>query len=320
MNRWILPLLVALVPVVSVQAKGRFDGSYVGDASARLFGQKISAPVSFKIKGQQLTGKILVPGASKVVSITGSVNGGSGHLVGFVTAQFGITGQFTGRVTKAGHLTAAGRLFIPGFGSVAIKIVADKLETKSPFRGTWLATNPPTQAIVRVEVGVTPQGIATLTFQTSSGQRFTDNREVSDDGQCNSVINGFIYFVKLDAGGTFTGSYQGVLGTGSFAGTRTSMGGVESSLAGAYAAINSDPSQPAVKLRFVVSNDRSLVGSFEFRDGSTVPFTNVVGDLNDFAGTTQGGINYFAKIAADGTFTLSYQGSRGSGSFAGKKK
>jgi hypothetical protein len=314
-------LALAALATAPLHAKGKFDGTYPGDATGKVLGQKISLPVSLKIKGQKLTGKIQAPGAGKIVSITGSVNGGSGHLIGFVTAQFGITGQFTGKASKAGKLTAGGALFVPGIGTVNLKITANKLDVKSPFRGTWVATHPPGQAIIKVDVLVTPSGIASVTFHENNGQIIQDNREVSDDGQFNSVVNGFIYFVKLNKSGSFSGTYQGVLGNGSFSGTRTSMGGVETSIAGAYAAISNDITQSSNKLRFVVANDRSLAGSFEFRNGSAIPFTNIVGDLDDFTGTTAGGISYFAKIAGDGTFTLTYQSAAyGNGSFAGKKK
>ena len=226
MRTLIIPFVAFSILVTSpALAKSKFDGTYVGDASAKIFGQKVSVPVSFKVKNPKLTGKILVPGANKVVSIVGSVNGGSGHFVGFVTAQFGITGQFAGKITKSGQLTGNGVLFIPGYGSVSFKLKASRQDSDSPYRGTWVATHPPTQAIIRVDVSVTPQGIASLKFTTGSGQVIRDNREVSDDGQVNSVINGFIYFVHLTKGGSFTGSYQGVLGTGNFAGSRTSMGG-----------------------------------------------------------------------------------------------
>jgi hypothetical protein len=238
-----------------------------------------------------------------------------------VNAQFGITGQFAGKITKSGNLTGTGTLFVPGYGTVTYKLKAGRLEEKSPYRGTWVAIHPPTQAIVRVDVFVTPQGIASLKFTTGSGQVIRDNREVSDDGQVNSVINSFVYFVKLNTNGAFTVSYQGVLGTGSLTGKRTTQGGVETTVAGTYTAINNSPAQGAVKLRIVVAGDRTLIGTFTFRDASTLSFTNLVGDLNDFAGTTEGGIHYFAKIAADGTFALDYQSTaRGNGTFAGKKK
>jgi len=322
MSRSIAGLLaVFLLCGAESYAKSKFDGTYVGDATARALGQKVTVPFSFKIRSPKLTGKILVPGANKVVTIAGSINGATGHYLGVVRLQFGISGQFTGRITRAGKLSGKGSLLVPGVGIVSFTLSAEKGETNSPYRGTWVATHAPGVPIIRVEVLVTPQGIASLTFTTSSNQTFVDNREVSDDGQINSVINGFIYFVKLNAAGTFTVSYQGVLGNGSLAGTRTTMGGVLSSLAGAYAAISNDPNQGAVKLRFVVANDRSLTGTFELRSGKQIPFTNIVGDMNDFAGTTVGGINYFAKIAGDGQFTLTYQSSAyGNGSFAGKKK
>ncbi|MGH8047980.1 MAG: hypothetical protein ACREKL_12110 [Chthoniobacterales bacterium] len=299
----------------------KFDGEYVGEAKTKIVGQKISVPVSFKVKNPRFTGKVLVPGANKVVTITCSLNGGTGHFVGFVNVQFGITGQFAGKITKAGNLSGTGTLFVPGYGAVSYKLAAERLEEKSPYRGTWVATHPPTQAIIRVDVFVTPQGIASLKFTTGSGQVIRDNREVSDDGQVNSVINSFTYFVKLNTSGKFTVSYQGVLGRGDLVGKRTSTGGVETSVAGTYIATNNSPTQGAIKLRLDVAKDRTLVGTFTFRDGSTLSFTNLVGDLNDFAGTTEGGINYFAKIAADGTFALDYQSAiRGNGTFSGKKK
>ena len=73
--------------------------------------------------------------------------------------------------------------------------------------------------------------------------------------------------------------------------------------------------------RIMVAKDRTLIGTFTFRDNSTISFTNLVGDLDDFAGTAEGGIHYFAKLFADGTFAFDYQSAiRGNGSFVGKKK
>jgi len=311
--------ILATHPALAKSSK--FDGEYVGEATAKIAGQKIAVPVSFKVKNPRFTGKVLVPGANKVVTIICSLNGGTGHFVGFVNAQFGITGQFAGKVTKTGTLTGTGTLFVPGYGTVSYKLKASRLEEKSPYRGTWVATHPPTQAIIRVDVFVTPQGIASLKFTTGSGQVIRDNREVSDDGQVNSVINGFIYFVHLTKGGSFTVSYQGALSTGSLVGQRKSQGGVETTIAGTYVATNNDPNQAAFKLRIMVAKDRALVGTFTFRDNSTLSFTNLVGDLDDFAGTAEGGVYYFAKLFADGTFALDYQSSiHGNGSFAGKKK
>jgi hypothetical protein len=323
MSRSILGILAIMVfgSAAALAKSSKFDGEYVGEATARISGQKIPVPVSFKVKNPRFTGKVLVPGANKVVTIICSLNGGTGHFVGFVNAQFGITGQFAGKITKTGDLTGTGTLFVPGYGTATFKLKAGRLEEKSPYRGTWVATHPPTQGVIRLDVFVTPQGIASLKFTTSSGQVIRDNREVSDDGQVNSVINAFVYFVKLNTNGAITVSYQGVLGRGSLAGQRTTQGGVETTIAGTYAAVSNDPTQGAVKLNLIVAKDRTLVGTFIFRDNSTVTFTNLVGDLDDFAGTTEGGIHYFAKIAADGTFMLDYQSNaRGNGSFSGRKK
>ena len=127
--------------------------------------------------------------------------------------------------------------------------------------------------------------------------------------------------MHLTKGGAFTVSYQGVLGTGSLDGQRKSQGGVETSIAGSYVATNNDPNQAAYKLRVDVAKDRTLVGTFTFHDNSTLSFTNLVGDLDDFAGTAEGGVYYFANLFADGTFALDYQSSiHGNGTFAGKKK
>jgi hypothetical protein len=323
MRTLIIPFVAFSILVTSpaLAKSSKFDGEYVGEATAKIVGQKVTVPVSFKVKNPRFTGKILVPGANKVVTITCSLNGGSGHFVGFVTAQFGITGQFAGKIKKTGNLSGTGTLFVPGYGTVTYKLKASRLEKKSPYRGTWVATHPPTQAVIRVDVFVTPQGIASLKFTTSSGQVIRDNREVSDDGQVNSVINSFTYFVHLTKGGAFTVSYQGVLGRGSLDGRRKSQGGVETTVAGTYVATNNNTKQSAFKLRIVVAKDRTLVGTFTFRDNSTLGFTNLVGDLDDFAGTAEGGVYYFAKLFADGTFHLDYQSAaRGNGSFDGKKK
>jgi len=321
MSRLIFTLIViATFAIHPAQAKGKFDGTYVGDATAKIYGQKVSVPISLKVKGQIMTGKVLVPGSSNVVAISGAVNV-AGHFLSYITLQFGVTGQLNGKITKSGNLTGNGAFFITGFGSLPFKVTASLQATQSSYRGTWVSVHPPNQAIIRVEVKVTPQGVASLAFHTNAGQTIVDNHQVSDDGQITGVVNGFVYFVRLYTNDAFTGTYQGVLGTGSFTGSRTSKGGTLKSIAGAYAAISNDPKQSSNKLRFIVSNDRSLVGSFEFRNGTTIPFTNIVGDDNDFTGTTAGGISYFAKIASDGTFTLSYQSAAyGSGSFAGKQK
>lgn len=319
--RWLSFLAVlALFSPAMVQA-GRLDGEYVGDARAKISGQRVSVPFSFKIKRQRLKGNVLVPGANRIVKIKGSVNQGNGRFVGFVTIQNGITGMFVGNINRRKGLKGNGTLNVPGFGSVRYSLRADSpSKGKSPFKGTWVATHPPTQSVIRTEVFVSPGGIATLYFHTSV-QTITDNREVSPDGQINSVINNFTYFVRLNRNGTFTVNYQGALGIGNLTGKRTTMGGVRATPKGTYTARSTVQKEPFRTVKFVVKGDRSLAGFFKSASNAKVKFTNIVGDLDDFTGTAEDGTSYFAKIGADGSFTLNYQTrTLQRGAFSGKRK
>ncbi len=331
-----LTLLTALL-IIAVSASplqaAPLDGDYPGFAKAKIQGQKIDLPIAFEVKGRRLTGNVVVPGAEEVVRIVGTVNQRNGKFQGDVELQNGITGSFDGKIKNRRGATARmrgkGRVNSPIGGKIAYRIKAAATQDKSTFSGVWVADRPQPQSVRRVDVGVTPQGVATITFDTAANQTFTDNLVLSPDGRGGSRINFrkniFTYSLDLEPDGTFSVNYEGALGRGALNGTRRSRGGVNVTPAGKYSGKSPQRTDPVTKVVFTVGKDRTVSGTFRVNPNSNTPFTSVVGGGNDFGGTTPSGgsstfLTYFGRIAADGTFKIDYQVGTTSGTLSGSSR
>ncbi len=329
----LLTVLLAFTVGASSLHAAPLDGDYPGFAKARIQGQKIDVPIAFEVKGRRLTGNVIVPGAGEVVRIVGTVNQRNGKFEGEVQLQNGITGTFKGKIKNRrgdfAQMRGNGRIDSPVGGQIAYRIKAAAADSKSTFSGVWVADRPQPQSVRRVDVGVTPQGVATISFDTAANQTFTDNLVLSPDGRGGSRINFskniFTYSFDLDPDGTFSVNYSGALGRGALTGTRRSRGGVNVTPAGKYSGKSPQRTDPVTKVKFTVRKDRTISGTFRVNPGSNTPFSSVVGGANDFGGTTASSgpntfLTYFGRIAADGTFTIDYQVGTTSGTLSGSSR